>query len=302
VFSSLNFEIHRGQRVALVGVNGAGKSTLLRVISGTESPDAGAVKMGHNVRPAFFSQESAQNLNYAHTVWEEACRAGSKLNETERRSLLGSFLFSGDDIHKGIRVLSGGEKSRVALFKLLLSDSNFLILDEPTNHLDMNTKEIFQRALLQYGGTLLIVSHDRFFLDNLVDRVMEIRDGRLHDYQGNYSWFISKREESAAEAVGAKKNAEPAVSREKRREAASERNKTYRERRVFMDQIKPLEDAIAVGEARRDEIDGLLCKPDVLSDSSRVQSLMIERTALAESITRDYKKWEELSEALETIG
>ena len=318
VFSGLDLEIYRGQRVALVGVNGAGKSTLLRLLSGTEKPDSGAVKLGHNVRPAYFSQESAQNLNYNHTVWEEACRTGSKVTEAEKRNLLGSFLFSGDDIKKPIRVLSGGEKSRVALFKLLLSDSNFLILDEPTNHLDMATREMFQRALIQYGGTLLIVSHDRFFLDNLTDRVLEIRDGKLYDYPGNYSYFIDRREgllegrhETGPQQQAAKKRVDLETplepldakdTKEQRRVEAERRNTLYRKRKVFTDRLGPLEKKIADAEARQAEIDALLCDAEILADSTQVQELMIERKKLEESLIQDYGEWEELSEAVEAVG
>jgi ATP-binding cassette subfamily F protein 3 len=180
----------------LVGVNGAGKSTLARILSGTEEPSSGAVHYGLNVSMAFFSQESAQNLNYQRTVWDEVRMTGTRSNDQERRNLLGAFLFSGDDVYKEISVLSGGEKSRLALLKILLQDSNLLILDEPTNHLDLKTKDIFQNALLSYTGTVVIVSHDRFFLDRLVHRVIEIRDGRSHEYLGNYSYFIQKRSEA----------------------------------------------------------------------------------------------------------
>lgn len=313
VFSGLALEINRGQRVALVGVNGAGKSTLLRLLSGEEAPDAGTVSLGHNVRQAYFSQESALNLNYSHTVWEEACRTGSALTETEKRNLLGSFLFSGDDVQKPIRVLSGGEKSRVALFKLLLSDSNFLILDEPTNHLDMKTRELFQQALLRYGGTLLIVSHDRSFLDDLVERVLEIRDGTLYDYSGNYSRFIEKREEMWAKERGemgpldrgiaeAHDESAPSDARERRRQEAKERNRLYRERKVYTDKLEPLEKRIEERESRRAEIDGKLCSPEVLADSSLVQRLMIERKSLDDALAADYETWEALTSALEAIG
>ena len=310
VFSDLDVEIQRGERVALVGVNGAGKSTLLRLLSGCEAPDSGSVQLGYNVKQAYFSQESAQNLNYAHTVWEETSRTGSLITEAEKRSLLGSFLFSGEDIQQPIRVLSGGEKSRVALFKLLLSDSNFMILDEPTNHLDMNTREIFQRALLEYGGTLLIVSHDRFFLDDLVERVIEIRDGVLYDYRGNYSWFIERRaqmREAAEQSAEAKPAASPrapqppADSRERRRQEAEERNRLSRERKVYTDKIAALEAEISSSEARRNEIDALLCLPEVLRDSTQVQQLMIERSTLEETISSDYQEWEKLSEIAESI-
>ena len=311
VFSDIGLEIHRGERVALVGVNGAGKSTLLRILSRIEAPDSGSVRLGHNVKCAYFSQESAQNLNYSHTIWEEASRTGSKISEAEKRGLLGAFLFSGDDVKKTIRVLSGGEKSRLALFKLLLSDTNFLILDEPTNHLDANTREIFQRALLQYGGTLLIVSHDRFFLDKLADRVIEIRDGRLHDYPGNYSRFIEKREEARraeiplidARGEGASRELEAqGENRKKRRQEAEARNKIYQERKVFTDRLQPLETSISAAETRRSEIDRLLCSPDTLSDSALVQNLLIERKLLEERITFEYEEWERLAEALEAIN
>ncbi|MDR1481295.1 MAG: ABC-F family ATP-binding cassette domain-containing protein [Synergistaceae bacterium] len=311
IFSLLDLEIYRGQRVALVGVNGAGKSTLLRVISGAEASDEGSVEFGHNVKYAYFSQESAQSLNYAHTVWEEACGTGSAITEAEKRNLLGSFLFSGDDINKPIRVLSGGEKSRVAIFKLLLSDTNFLILDEPTNHLDMKTREIFKRALLRYGGTLLIVSHDRFFLDDLVNRVIEIRDGALYDYPGNYSWFIEKRE-SLRRLNDGEESAQPkdksavedvsrADSRERRRLEAEERNRIYRERKVFAERIEILEARIKENEERLGKIDADLCMPEVLSDSQRVQSLMIERKILDKTITSDYTRWEELDAEMESV-
>ena len=195
VFRDISLDIHRGQKVALVGVNGSGKSTMSRILSGTEAPTAGDVSYGLQVKMAFFSQESAENLVYNGTVWEEISAVQSRSNDQERRNLLGAFLFSGDDIYKPVSVLSGGEKSRLALLKILLQDSNFLILDEPTNHLDLKTKEIFQEALLAYHGTMIIVSHDRYFLDHLVERVFEIRDGQCLAYHGNYSYFIEKRRE-----------------------------------------------------------------------------------------------------------
>jgi ATP-binding cassette subfamily F protein 3 len=200
VFHDVNFTLYRGEKAAVVGVNGAGKSTLSRILSGDETPTAGEVAAGLNVRMAFFSQESAQNLNYQRTIWDEVAAAGTRSNDQERRNLLGAFLFSGDDVYKPISVLSGGEKSRLALLKILLTDTNLLILDEPTNHLDIKTREIFQNALLNYQGTILIVSHDRYFLDCLVDRVFELRDGICREYRGNYSYFIEKRREEQTAA------------------------------------------------------------------------------------------------------
>jgi len=202
VFRDVNFTLLRGERVALVGMNGAGKSTLSRLLGRTEEPSAGEVVYGLNVQPAFFSQESAENLRYDRTIWEEAMDTPSQSNDQERRNLLGAFLFSGEEIHKPVAVLSGGEKSRLALLKILMQRTNLLILDEPTNHLDLKTKDIFQNALLAYHGTVVLVSHDRYFLDRLVNRVFELRDGRCWEYLGNYSDFIEKRQSAGTGMPG----------------------------------------------------------------------------------------------------
>lgn len=300
VFSGANVAIQRGERVALVGVNGAGKSTLLRLLNKSEEPTAGSVTFGYNVKRAYFSQESAQNLDYNRTVWQEVNNTGSKLPEVGKRNLLGAFLFSGDDIHKPVSVLSGGEKSRLGLLKMLLSESNLLILDEPTNHLDYETKELFQRALLQYGGTVLIVSHDRAFLDDLATRVIEIRDGRIYDYRGNYSWFIEKRAGQAARQ-NAPSAAAPDRAKGDRRAAADERNRLYRERKAIEERLKPVEGAIEANEARKEEISGLLCDQQVLADSARVQELMIELKRLEADLAGLYPRWEELAEELESV-
>lgn len=305
VFSGVNLTVQRGERVALVGVNGAGKSTLLRLLNKSEEPTEGTVSFGLNVKRAFFSQESAQNLDYSRTVWQEVNNTGSKLLEGEKRNLLGAFLFSGDDVHKPIPVLSGGEKSRLGLLKMFLSESNLLILDEPTNHLDQSTKELFQRALLQYGGTVLIVSHDRAFLDDLVERVIEIRDGRMYDYKGNYSWFIEKREQQTASAAAqntpGKQTAAPERGKEDKRAAAAERNRLYREKKSIEDELSPIETAIERDEARKEEISGLLCDPQVLADSERVQALMIELKNVEAGLSGLYPKWEELAAKIEEI-
>jgi ATP-binding cassette subfamily F protein 3 len=250
------------------------------------------VRLGHNVKRAFYSQESALNVDYSSTVWEEARQTPSKLTEPGKRNLLGAFLFSGDDIQKPVSVLSGGEKARLALFKLMLAESNFLILDEPTNHLDMNTKELFQRALLQYGGTLLIVSHDRHFLDELAERVLEIRNGRLFDYPGNYSWFLEKRESMGCDPDEANGKANAGRGRQTKDERR-ERELAAQDIRAVKKEIASIEAAIEKDERRRDEIDALLCSPETLSDSALVQSLMRERSELERGIAGNYSKWEE---------
>ena len=293
IFDGVNFVIECGERVALVGINGAGKSTLLRLLSLNESPTSGSIKHGHNVKFSYYSQESAQNINYSNTVWEEARSVSSKLNDVERRNLLGAFLFSGDEIYKPASVLSGGEKARLALYKLMIEPTNFLILDEPTNHLDVDTREIVERALLKYQGTLLIVSHDRHFLDALSERVLEIRDGNLYDYPGNYSWFLEKREESLTPSV--------ADSKPSAKTKSPKRDENLREIREVKKVISQEEKNISGHEARVAEIDGLLCLPETLKDSQKVQALMTERANLSRELEESYSRWEELSLKLEQL-
>jgi len=285
VFSGLNFTLHRSERVTLVGVNGAGKSTLSRLISKRERPTTGEVHLGHKVNLAFFSQESSQNLNYNNSIWEEISAESSSMTSGERRNLLGAFLFSGDTIYKPISVLSGGEKSRLALAKILMQESNFLILDEPTNHLDIITKELFQRALLKYSGTILIVSHDRFFLDNLIARVIEIRDGRIYDYPGNYSYFIEKRAQLLAEINNSNLSAKrveqsklriKTLNKLKKQKEAEERNRIYRQNKDILDKLKSVEEKIKVLKENKSYTERQLCDPIVLKDSKKVRNLMID--------------------------
>ena len=289
--------INRGERVALVGVNGAGKSTLLRLLSMNEEPSSGNIKLGHNVKFSYYSQESAMNINYSNTVWEEARSVSSKLNDVERRNLLGAFLFSGDEIFKPASVLSGGEKARLALYKLMLEETNFLILDEPTNHLDFDTREIVERALLKYQGTLLIVSHDRHFLDVLAERVLEIRDGVLYDYPGNYSWFLEKREENLADPS----QPEQKIIK-KENSQASNTFQIKQELKELKKNLSQCEKKISDSESRLNEIDAALCEPETLKDGVKVKHLMIERDNLDKEIQNLYSDWENISLKLEELN
>lgn len=301
VFSGIDLTIRRGERVALVGINGAGKSTLTRLLNLGETPSAGSVTLGHNVRSAFFSQESAKNLYYGHSVWDEIRNTPSICDEPQRRNLLGCFLFSGSDIEKPVRVLSGGEKSRLALLKILLQETNLLILDEPTNHLDMATKELFQESLLGYGGTIVIVSHDRDFLDALVDRVIEIREGSIFDYPGNYSYFIEKRAESLS-AAGAGRNGngsgDEGSLKGKKRIEAERRNRLYREKKKFLDELKPLEERIEQAEKRMSDIDLSLADPATHRDPDSVREMIIERAELGKETRAMMQRWEKLMDAV----
>ncbi len=311
VFSGVSFTVQRGEKIALLGVNGAGKTTLSRIMAGVETPSHGAVEWGYQVQAAFFSQESQQNVDYGLTVWQEAREVDGRASDLEVRSLLGAFLFSGDDIHKPVAVLSGGEKSRLALVKILLRDSNCLILDEPTNHLDLKTKEIFQSALLHYTGTIILVSHDRHFLDDLVSRVLELRDGRLREYLGNYSYFIGKREaEFAADENAALPSPCPdppaappkrGRTREERRQEAEERNRLSRVRRELAREVQALESGIHELEALKDRDQALLCDPGVLGDSTRIRELMKELGDVKRRLKEMLPRWEEAMRRLEEV-
>jgi len=305
VFSGVDLEIRRGEKIALVGVNGAGKSTLARIIGGIEAPTEGIVRYGHKVKKAFFSQESESNLSMDKTVWQEIRSVPSAAPDAERRNLLGAFLFEGDEIEKPVSALSGGEKSRLALLKLLLADANFLILDEPTNHLDIATREILLRALKGWNGTALIVSHDRWFLDETVHRVVEIRQGRCRQFPGNVSEYLQKREAEKRNPPEGRKmpdgsSAENSEKSRKRFEAAK-RNERYRMRRKVLDRLEPLEEDIARSETRLEEIDGQLCRPDVLENSDMVKALMVERDAITRHLEEALENWEALMEQLEEV-
>ncbi|HKF47634.1 MAG TPA: ABC-F family ATP-binding cassette domain-containing protein [Terracidiphilus sp.] len=198
VLRNVRFTIERGDRVALVGVNGAGKSTLIKLITGVEAPTDGSVRLGHNVVSEYFAQDQYKVLDADARMLDDMSRAAIKVPESELRSLLGCFLFSGDDVFKPLGVLSGGERNRYALARILVSPSNFLLLDEPTNHLDMRAKDVLLEAIAAFNGTVIFVSHDRYFIDRLATRVLEIEDGTIHTYEGNYEDYLGKKEQLAA--------------------------------------------------------------------------------------------------------
>src|SRR5580698_2129620 len=194
VFSGASFVIERGDRIALVGINGAGKSTMIKLLAGTEPLSSGSYTLGHNVLPDYFAQDQYKELNPNAEMLDDLSSAAPRAKQTELRSLLGCFLFSEDDVFKRIGVLSGGERNRYALARMLLAPSNFLLLDEPTNHLDMRAKDMLLEALRTYTGTVVFVSHDRYFIDNLATRVFEIEDGHVHIYPGNYEDYLWRKE------------------------------------------------------------------------------------------------------------
>ncbi len=207
VFEKVNFMIERGERVALVGVNGAGKSTLIKLLAGQEPLTAGEFKLGHNVGPDYFAQDQYKELDPEARILDDLGELSPASTQTQLRSLLGCFLFSGDDVFKRIGVLSGGERNRYALLKMLLHPANFLLLDEPTNHLDLRAKDVLLEALMKYTGTVVFVSHDRYFIDKLASRVFEIGEGKVEIYPGNYEDYLWRKQGRAAAAVGIPKPA-----------------------------------------------------------------------------------------------
>jgi ATP-binding cassette subfamily F protein 3 len=198
VLANVRFGIERGDRIALVGVNGAGKSTLIKLLTGVEAPTAGTVKLGHNVISEYFAQDQYKVLDGDSRMLDDISRAALKVPEVQLRSLLGCFLFSGDDVFKPLGVLSGGERNRYALARILVSPSNFLLLDEPTNHLDMRAKDVLLEAIAAFSGTVIFVSHDRYFIDRLATRVLEVENGTVTSYEGNYEDYLRRKEALAA--------------------------------------------------------------------------------------------------------
>ena len=203
VFTGARFSIVRGDRVALVGVNGAGKSTLIRLLTGQELPSSGSIRLGHNVVAEYFAQDQYKVLDADARMLDDISRAALRVHEVELRSLLGCFLFSGNDVFKTLGVLSGGERNRYALARILVSPSNFLLLDEPTNHLDMRAKDVLLDALAAFSGTVIFVSHDRYFIDRLATRVLEIENGAITAYEGNYEDYLRRKEALAAQSAQA---------------------------------------------------------------------------------------------------
>ncbi|MCK5848006.1 MAG: ABC-F family ATP-binding cassette domain-containing protein [Caldisericia bacterium] len=312
VLDSIDLNVERGEKVALVGVNGSGKSTLSRLISKIEEPTHGKINIDKNIFTGFYAQESAQNVNYENTLWDEIQSIETKANDKEKRNLLGAFLFKNDDMSKQISVLSGGEKSRLALCKILLLPQNLLILDEPGNHLDMYTKEIFHRALIAYEGTLIIVSHDRFFLDNVANRIVEIHEHKLTSYMGNYSYFIKKRSENIEEFFpkrkkGSSKNVKRSNGNEHFKNDSyllhdEAKKKTKDQKRIeseyrkklfpYKEKLNKAEKELDALESKKKEIENDLCKPGIHSNSFKLTSLTRDLSDIKHTISIVFEEWE----------
>ena len=311
VFDGIDYEIERGDKIAVVGPNGAGKSTMIRILAGLEPITDGKREVGYNVTPGYFAQHQADELEPKNTPLDEMRLAGSHESETKLRTILGSFLFVGDDVFKKVSVLSGGEKSRVALAKMLLNSGNFLIFDEPTNHLDMQSKNILQQALQQFEGTLMIVSHDRYFLDPIVSKTLEVQPGRIKTWLGNISYYLdkkSKEEESDSyqqntiqQSQNGADQTKTLSRKEERRLEAEKRNALSKKIKPLKKRITALEKEIEQTEARISEIEEMMAQSDFYDDADRVKDISMEYDELKSSLNQAFGKWEEIAGRIEFI-
>ena len=274
ILENTSAEIDRGDKIALIGANGKGKSTLLRIIAGTETFDGERV-WGHNVDESFYAQHQLEALNQNNDVLQELKDCGSGKNDLELRSLLGAFLFSGDTVEKKIKVLSGGEKARVALAKTIASRANFLMLDEPTNHLDIHSVDLLVQSLIRYEGSIVLVSHDRYFISRVANKIWEIEDHKIREFKGTYAEWEDWKERRDAEEKKVKNDKEnkteikPKI--EKRQEAKPISNDNKKELQKIKTEFKQLEDKVALLSRKKNELELLLGSPDVYGDKNKFQ-------------------------------
>jgi ATP-binding cassette subfamily F protein 3 len=283
LFENVNFSIERYDRVGLIGPNGCGKTTFLKILMGTERLTSGDVKIGSNLDVGYYDQEH-EGLDVESTVLDEVWKANPRMLPVELRGFLGKFLFHGEDVFRKIKSFSGGEQSRVVLAKLILSKPNFLILDEPTNHLDIASREVLENALMEFGGTILVVSHDRYFLNKIVNRIYAFEDGHLKEYLGNYSYYEEKKREQK--------------EKEKRKLAVA---KEERKKQTEIKKVKPkikkrslyaIERDISEIEQKIEEIDYLVSTPDVYTDWQKLLELNQEKEELSKELEELYGEWE----------
>jgi ATP-binding cassette subfamily F protein 3 len=312
LFANVNLQLQRGDKVAVVGVNGAGKSTLLKIIAGQLEYDTGEIKLGHNVQLSYFGQHQAQELSPGLSVLETMALSGAELSVTRTRSLLGAFLFRGEEVDKKVAVLSGGEKSRLALARMIARPANLMLLDEPTNHLDMSSQEVLQEAMAQYDGCIIVVSHNRYFLDSFVNKVLVVGDGQARLYEGNIAEYLHKisleneekksvesQEQAAAEGCGGEHARES--KKERRQQEALERQERSRKLGPWKKKEEEAEQQIASLEGRKEELETLMADPELYRDEEAWSQTSREYDQCKVHLERWYSQWEEAQAEIEDI-
>lgn len=297
LFRELHMEIKRGEKVALIGKNGTGKTTILKIINKYLAADTGKVALGAKVRIGYYDQEQ-QVLHDEKTIFQEISDAYPALTHTRIRTLLAAFLFTGDDVFKRISSLSGGEKGRVSLAKLMLSNANFLILDEPTNHLDLYSKEILEDAIANYEGTVFYVSHDRYFINKTATRILDLTDQGLINYKGDYDYYLEKKEEGRIipDSASIQKEEILPTASTSSREDWKQKKEAEREARKRANDLKKCEARIAELEAKSEELDATMALPENASSSARLLELSREQSLVSDELERLYEEWEILAE------
>ena len=297
LFENVNLDLKRGEKVALIGENGRGKTTLFKIIMGMLKQDSGSVSLGKNVFTGYYDQEQS-NLNLHKTILDEVWDDFPNLTTTEIRNYLASFLFTGDDVFKEISLLSGGEKCKINLLKLMLSKANLLLLDEPTNHLDIMSREALEDAILSYDGTLIVISHDRYFLNKVINKIVELQENGLKTYLGNYNYYMDKkanpnRYEDIDEEINQGKT-KTQIKEERKKKKSAEKSA-----RALRAQLRDVENLIPQKEEELEKLQGMLCTEEVYSNPEESVRVNKEINSVQEEIDSLYATWEELSESLE---